>query len=150
MSAAELYKYIEVKLDDLIPGSPNFRWREALFFREWQVYCYPTEQIYKNILKTAQMMDSIRGRCGNKPVTINSWWRNQAYNSDIGGKHLSAHMEALAVDFSIATLTCDQVREILLPELVRLNMRMENNPGSNWVHCDLRSPPPGGNRFFLP
>lgn len=150
MSAAELYKYIEVKLDDLIPGSAHFRWREALFFREWQVYCYPTEQIYKNIIKTAHMLDAIRGQCGNKPITVKSWWRNQPYNSDIGGRHLSSHLEALAVDFTVATITCDKVREILMPSLMRLNMRMEDSPNSPWVHCDLRTPPPGGKRFFKP
>jgi hypothetical protein len=150
MSAAESYKYMPVDLDQLIPYSANFRWREALFLREWGLYVYPTQTIYQNILKSAQMLEAIRGQCGNKPITVKSWYRPQAYNDEIGGRHLSSHLEAIAVDFSVATLTCDRVREILMPSLERLKMRMEDNPGSDWVHSDLRTPPPGGKRFFKP
>jgi hypothetical protein len=62
---------------------------------------------------------------------------------------MSAHTLGMAVDFSVATLKADEVRELLKPELERLKIRMEDLPGSTWVHIDTREPG-GSGRFFKP
>jgi len=143
-----------VDINDRIPGSVNFKWAEALWLPCWQIYCYPSDAQAQEIIRLAQVMDSVRNRCGAKPVNVTSWLRPLNYNQwptpyGVSGAKQSAHCLGQAVDFTIATKTSNEVREILRPELERLKIRMENLPGSHWVHIDRREPG-GGGRYFIP
>ncbi len=150
MSIAELTKQISVNLDDNVAYSHSFKWHEALFLRELNIYVYPTNFVYKNIIRIASKLEAIKGRFGNKPIIIKSWYRPSFYNDMVKGSPLSPHISGEAVDFNILTYSCDEVRKGLESELERLQIRCERLPeGSPWVHIDLRPPGPGG-RFFTP
>lgn len=145
---------MNINLDDFIPGCINFRWREALWLPTWAIYCFPTPEQQKNIIKVASVMDAIRNRFG-KPIQVTSWLRPSRYNEwkfphGVGGAKASSHVEGKAVDFKVMTISCDEVRQELIPLLEHLNIRMEDLPGSNWVHIDCRSPGSEGKRFFMP
>jgi hypothetical protein len=138
---------MQINLDDFIPGSVHFRWKEAIYCKEWRVCVFPSDDQVKEIIKVASIMDSIRNSFG-KPVVIHSWLRPPVYNKLINGAPQSWHMKGGAVDFSITTLNCDEVRASLVKLLDHLNIRMERLDGSNWIHIDTRPIPYDGNRYF--
>lgn len=139
---------ILIELRNKIFGCRNFEWHEALWLPTWQVAVFPTNDVKRNIEDFAQIMEQIRGIFG-QPITVHSWYRPPIYNREIGGAGRSAHMEGIAVDFSVYGFSCDYVRSHLLPHLDGLNIRMEKKPGSDWVHVDSRDPGPSG-RYFVP
>lgn len=141
--------------------SVNFKVKEALLLPSWNILHVPSEEEKSNIIKAAQMMEIIREYLGN-PIHINCWIRPQItncpgsksngkdYNKFVGGARNSAHIEGLACDFTVSRMTCDDVRHTLEPKLEEFKIRMENKPGSGWIHCDSRDLLPGGRRFFIP
>ena len=137
----------EVELEDNIPGCANFKWKEALFLPKWGSYAKPSLEEIENISKTAYKMEVIRAVL-NCPLRVTSWLRPKDYNKAVDGARRSKHLEGLAVDFQPLDMDCDKAREILLPLLPGLEIRMEDRPGSNWVHIDLGEVI--HNRFFKP
>ncbi len=150
MSSIEQATIMYPALDDLIPYSQNFRWREVLLLHSWNIYAYPTAEVYQNIIRRTQTLEIVKNRFGGKPIVIHDFWRPELYNKVIGGAADSRHIIGDAVDFSIMTIDCDQVRNDLEPELERLGLRMEQRPGSNWVHIDGKPVEDGHSRFFWP
>ncbi len=136
-------------IDQLIPGSAWFRWREAIYLHEWDIYACPSPDVFKNIIFTAKnIADPIRSLLG-KPVQIVSWFRPPAYNKAIGGALDSQHMRGLAIDFKVITMEPEAVRSLLKPRLESMNIRMELNTPT-WTHCDGKIIKPGESRTFLP
>lgn len=130
-----------------------FTWHEALFLPTWKVHVHPEPKHVPNIIDMAYKMDEIRDIIGH-PIHVTSWYRPKLYNLwkkpyGVGGAGLSAHMEGLAVDFVCSVYNADEIRELLLPKLEGLSIRMENLPGSSWVHVDLRKYGYFG-RYFTP
>jgi len=139
-------------LKNPIGKSKDFTWGEALFLPQWQIHCLPdSAEIFKNIERTAEKMQLIRDIFGQK-IRVTSWFRPPKYNEAIRGAKSSSHIRGLACDFQIIGLDADSAREKILPELERLNIRMENFPRANWVHIDLNctKETPKEKRFFKP
>ena len=139
---------MQLDLDELIPGCKYFRWKEVLWLNSWKVFVYPTDAQYLGMLEFAKRMDYVREYLG-VPVIVTSGVRPHLYNQKIGGSFYSAHRLGRAMDFHTKKIPADRVREILLPILGDIPVRMEDLPGSNWVHIDNRDPGKG-NRFFKP
>lgn len=125
----------------------HFKWREALYLPRWDIHALPDEDIAMNIMATAYKMEAIRNIFG-KPIIVTSWYRPNEYNLQIGGAKNSYHLQGLACDFYIKGYRSDSVRELLLDFLSRLDIRMEDLPGANWVHIDLGDVV--NSRFFKP
>lgn len=136
-------------LYDHIPFCGNFRWKEALYLPQWETHCFPDYEQYRNVLKTAEIMEEIRKKLGNRPIKITSWVRPKQYNEKIGGAWLSGHIYGMAVDFVHSEMDSDQVRERLRGHLDTLNIRMEDLDGASWVHIDIKKPM-DGKRYFKP
>lgn len=131
-----------------IPDAINFTLRDALYLPKWEICVTPARKEWAAILYVAKKLQTIRDLFG-EPITVHDWFRPKAYNDFIGGAMFSAHTEGRAVDFHVQGVSCDDVRKFLLPKLETLNIRMENKPGTDWVHIDTREPGPGG-RYFKP
>jgi len=129
----------------------NFSDFEIRYLHQWNRLADPsdglTHEIWANLVRVAEKLEEIRNILG-VPLVITSWYRPLHYNHIIGGAKRSAHVEGLAVDFRTKGMSCDRARELLEPLLEDLGIRMERNPGSSWVHIDLRKPI--GERYFLP
>ena len=136
-------------IDEKIIKDGNFTWREALTLREFDMMAFPTFEQYKNIIYIASVMEKIRTILGSRPLTIHSWIRPKYYNEFIKGSWNSGHLYGMAVDFSHSVESADSCRSKLLPHLEKLDIRMEDMPGSNWVHVDSKGPL-NGKRFFKP
>lgn len=144
-------------LDNKIPGSLHFTWREALYLPSWNCCHIPSIDEQNNIIKMAATMDKVR-RFLNKPISVHCWIRpilnnpnsphhGEDYNKFKGGATSSAHKTGNAVDWDCGE-DCDVTRAKLLSKLAEYRLRMENKQHSDWVHLDTRTVPVGGNRYF--
>ena len=134
-------------LTEIIPKAPNFTWAESLYLPSFNIHAIPDEEVIHNIKKFAPKVQKVR-KILKKPMLITSWWRPDKYNKLIGGSAASWHITGGACDFRCPGLSADEIREILRPKLSKLGLRMENLPGSNWVHIDDKKT--RGSRFFRP
>jgi uncharacterized protein YcbK (DUF882 family) len=64
----------------------------------------PPEDMWKNIVRPAQILDMLR-ESFQKPVSIHSTYRSPAYNTGVGGASQSQHLQFNAIDFSISGVT---------------------------------------------
>ncbi|TVQ12205.1 MAG: DUF882 domain-containing protein [Leptolyngbya sp. DLM2.Bin27] len=95
----------------------NFTWGEALHVnRSTGRYRRPANaRVVHGILKVADVMEQIRKMYGDKPLQINSWYRDPATNRAVGGARLSSHLTGDAVDFVVPGVRCSDVYARLNP-----------------------------------
>jgi len=93
--------------DGNVQISPNFK------IAEFAVKCSPDRCPYRgrcnpDIIKLDDrlpgVLQRVRALCGNKPLNINSGYRNPEHNAKIGGAPKSLHMDGMAADITIAGL----------------------------------------------
>lgn len=138
--------------------SKYFSLQELTYLRSWDTFHTPNQKELENLTKLALAMDTVREfignpiivHCGIRPIlnNINSEYHGKDYNEFIIGSPKSLHKIGLAIDFHVANMDCDKVRELIVPKLEEWKMRCEDLPGSNWVHIDLGSIK--SKRFFKP
>jgi uncharacterized protein YcbK (DUF882 family) len=134
--------------------SKYFKVREAIGLKGWgRLAAEPdglTTLVQNRITKFfTEVVDPLRDFLG-KPIYIHCSYRPASYNKEKGGASDSAHMfsgDWGAIDFDIKE-PCDDTRAKLLPELESRGLRMEDRPGSDWVHID--NAPVKSHRFFKP
>lgn len=135
------------------PVSKYFNVSDCIYLHHWNRLARDidglNEAMKKNLLHLCLKLDVVREFFG-RPMVSHCMFRSREYNAYIGGAKDSAHIDGLACDFHISTLNCDVVRKALLPHLEEWGFRMEDNPGSAWVHLDLREPEEGHSRYFKP
>lgn len=84
--------------------SDNFSYAEATFSKtasKLKIDNTPSPKELANMQKVALSMEKVRALCGNKVVSISSWFRCQELNTAIGSRSLSQHTRGEAVDFNI-------------------------------------------------
>ena len=102
----------------ILPGKRgNFTWGEAVhadnatgFYRK-----PANSNVVYGILSVAKVMEEIRHLYGDKPIKINSWYRDPATNSAVGGASQSRHLSGDAVDFVVPGVSCFDVYARLDP-----------------------------------
>ena len=57
----------------------------------------------------ARVLQDIRGRLGNRQITVTSWLRPYKINQEVGGASNSRHLYGDGVDFTVAGMTPAQV-----------------------------------------
>lgn len=134
-----------------IGQSEFFIWGEALWCRNWQSHVIPSAEVERHIMETARRMDLIRNFFG-VPLRVTSWLRPPAYNVLVRGAERSRHLTGQACDFIVYDVSADVARARLLPHLGDFNIRMENLPGSDWIHIDTACTEnmPPALRYFKP
>ncbi|MEM9220019.1 MAG: D-Ala-D-Ala carboxypeptidase family metallohydrolase [Cyanobacteria bacterium P01_F01_bin.150] len=71
--------------------------------------------VIDNIIRIAKVMEEVRELVGNKPITVNSWYRDPATNRRVGGASKSRHLVGDAVDFTVAGISPPKVNAMLEP-----------------------------------
>lgn len=111
-----------VGLNDLIPGTKNFTWNEALHGGTripTKGNCYGNltpEDVIQNIVRVAAEMQKIRDSYFGGSITINSWYRDPATNRRVNGASRSRHLFGDSCDFTVAGVHCQQVYKTLNSE----------------------------------
>ncbi len=154
--------------------SKFFTVKEAIWLKEWGRLATEEDGLDITVKTTLvrffrTKVDPVRAILG-KAMFSKSCFRPDLYNKQIGGAPLSCHrvieQEVNGVKKINAALDfwcdadgdsdkdgedCDQIKDILRPQLSRLGIRMEKNgKGARWVHIDDKDVPPNGTREFLP
>lgn len=86
------------------------------------------------------------------PMIVTSVFRSPEYNKSQGiNPNKDIHSFSEAMDFHCGDqYTTDEIKELLMPELEKLGIRMENNGNkSSWIHLDIHPIGQSG-RFFNP
>ena len=81
----------------ILPGG-NFTWAEAT--KNGSRIPVNRNTVY-GIIRVAKVMEDVRKQLGNRPVKINSWYRDPVTNRRVGGASRSRHLVGDAVDFVI-------------------------------------------------
>jgi uncharacterized protein YcbK (DUF882 family) len=106
-----------------------------------------TDKIKHQLYLVCQAMDSVREFL-NTPIIVHVTYRPVQYNQLVGGSPFSAHTKGQAMDWHPKGMACDEARAKLVPGLETRGLRMEDLPGSNWVHIDIA--PVITHRYFKP
>ncbi|MEM9807144.1 MAG: D-Ala-D-Ala carboxypeptidase family metallohydrolase [Cyanobacteria bacterium P01_D01_bin.56] len=101
-----------VYLGDPILTNGNFSWAEAT---KNGSRIPVDENVVNGILKIADVMEEVRELLGNRPITINSWYRDPASNRRAGGASRSRHLSGDAVDFVVQGISPPEVNRKLEP-----------------------------------
>lgn len=119
----------------------HFNVADACELHMWKRLATPADGLNPDkLIVLCQKMEQIRTYLGC-PVNVHCMFRSPAYNKQIGAPSNDVHSQNMACDFDcLPHLTCDQVKEKLLPKLEEFGIRMENNGhGASWVHIDTHS-----------
>ncbi|MEM9088555.1 MAG: D-Ala-D-Ala carboxypeptidase family metallohydrolase [Cyanobacteria bacterium P01_F01_bin.53] len=83
--------------EPIIPNG-NFTWAEAT--KNGSRIPVSRSVVY-GIIRIARVMEEVRSRLGDRPIRVNSWYRDPATNRAVGGSRYSRHMSGDAVDFVV-------------------------------------------------
>jgi hypothetical protein len=104
-----------VDLDAPIYAGSNFTWREATKNGEriptqsdFEGMTIAAGQITSNIIKIAKELDEIR-KIYNRPIIINSWYRDPKTNRKVGGVRNSQHILGWAADIQVHGIDPNEV-----------------------------------------
>ena len=133
--------------------SNHFTVKDCLWLPQWKRLATEedglADYIKKNLINLCKQMDHIVDLVG-KPPKVHVTYRPEEYNILVKGAPNSGHKYGQAMDYSFPGMTCDDVRKMILINgmLEKLDLRMEDLPGSNWIHNDTCSVK--YRRFFKP
>lgn len=83
--------------EPIIPNG-NFTWAEAT--KNGSRIPVSRDVTY-GIIRVARVIEEVRTRMGNRPIRVNSWYRDPASNRAVGGALYSRHMSGDAIDFVV-------------------------------------------------
>ncbi len=86
--------------EPIIPNG-NFTWAEAT--KNGRRIPVSRDVVY-GIIRIARVMEEVRARLGDRPIRVNSWYRDPASNAAVGGAKYSRHMSGDAIDFVVSGL----------------------------------------------
>jgi len=91
------FKGVYYTHEPIITGG-NFTWGEAT---HGGTRIPASASVVYGMIRIAEVMEDIRTMFGNRPIQINSWYRDPATNAAVGGASMSRHLSGDAVDFVI-------------------------------------------------
>jgi hypothetical protein len=85
-------------LNNPIVAGGSFTWGEATHGGTR----IPVDQsVVHGMIRVATHMEEIRKMFGNRPIKVNSWYRDPVTNRRVGGARFSRHLNGDAIDFNI-------------------------------------------------
>jgi uncharacterized protein YcbK (DUF882 family) len=128
-------------------ASPHFSWREFAC-HNWQRTAYPADWRESRGLLLAAELEQIRARLSewqgtDTPLYLNSVYRTPDWNTEVGGKTHSQHLEGRAADICCPHgCTFAQLRAAVLEVARRPESKIRYvcvYPHQGFVHIDIRS-----------
>ena len=128
------FKVLGIDLNQNIPGSCYFYWKEALWLPKVSAFAIPTKQQMSAIINQAQYLDPIRKFFG-EIIDVTSWLRPQLYNRLIDGAPDSSHLRGSATDFTIRNVSIEEAKKEIQANNLYPGGGGEINT-TNWIHLD--------------
>ncbi|MEO1386842.1 MAG: D-Ala-D-Ala carboxypeptidase family metallohydrolase [Cyanobacteria bacterium J06634_6] len=88
-------------LSEPIVPNGNFTWAEAT--KNGSRIPVSRDIVY-GIIRIARVMEEVRSRLGDRPIRVNSWYRDPVTNRAVGGATYSRHLSGDAIDFVVIGL----------------------------------------------
>ncbi|MEM6591634.1 MAG: D-Ala-D-Ala carboxypeptidase family metallohydrolase [Cyanobacteria bacterium P01_C01_bin.73] len=82
-----------------ILANGNFTWGEATHGGS---RIPVNASVVYGMIRIAKKMETVRQRLGNRPIKVNSWYRDPATNRRVGGASRSRHLSGDAIDFVVS------------------------------------------------
>jgi zinc D-Ala-D-Ala carboxypeptidase len=99
---------------------------------------HPTPAQLAVLKATAAKLEEVRTLLGNKPIAVNSAFRNKAVNEAVGGVPNSAHALGYAVDFTCASFgTPYEVCKKIAASSIKFDQLIHERRA--WVHLSFDS-----------
>ena len=97
------------------------------------------EWLESRLLPLCLVLETLRKELGDRPITIMSGYRTEAYNRQIGGAKHSFHVQGMAADIQVDGVTPHFVYETAL-RLSEENKIYVGGCGEylQWCHLDIR------------
>jgi len=83
--------------EPIIPNG-NFTWAEAT---KSGSRIPASRSVAYGIIRIARVMEEVRARLGDRPIRVNSWYRDPVSNRAVGGAIYSRHLSGDAIDFVV-------------------------------------------------
>ena len=99
-------------LSSSILPNGHFNWAEAT---KGGTRIPTDKRVVDGILKIAKSMEEVRSLLGNRPIRVNSWYRDPVTNRRVGGASRSRHLSGDALDFVVQGMSSSQVYAELNP-----------------------------------
>ncbi|MEL6223100.1 MAG: D-Ala-D-Ala carboxypeptidase family metallohydrolase [Cyanobacteria bacterium J06627_8] len=97
-------------LSDPVLPDGNFTWAEAT---KNGTRIPVDKTVVQGILKIADAMEEVRAYLGDRPITVNSWYRDPVTNRRVGGASRSRHLVGDAIDFRVSGINPHEVNRRL-------------------------------------
>ncbi len=101
--------------------------------------------------RLSKLLESIREALGDKPLIVNSGFRNKELNKAVGSKVNSKHMLFEAVDITPSHITTKEAFVMLLQ--ARKSGQLQDLRKvlleGNWLHCEVAMSPNDYRGFFV-
>jgi uncharacterized protein YcbK (DUF882 family) len=107
-------------------------------FQDHELAC-PCCGVTKVPAKTFKMLEDLRSLIGGRPVMINSGYRCQKHNGQVGGAKNSQHVKGLAVDVRVTGMLPESLANYVeqIPEVNGIGL----DTLRRFVHMDCRPGP---------
>jgi uncharacterized protein YcbK (DUF882 family) len=94
----------------------------------------PNEDVKANLVRLARFLEEVRKVLG-RPIMVNSAYRSQGVNAQLGSKPTSQHCIGCAADIKVPGLTPDNI----IKELLKTNLEYDQliREFDSWVHISI-------------
>ena len=98
--------------------SPNFTLAELTYTDHRSFDNTPNEAEIENLKRLAAFLETVKTALGNKPIIVNSAFRNKKVNDAVGSKDISQHRIGCAADIRVPGMKpVEVVRAIIAAKL---------------------------------
>ena len=100
--------------------------------------CKMPLEVYENVIKLAGDLQKLRTYL-DRPIKINSAYRCESHNSNVGGSKTSQHLLGKASDITVQSLNPAEVF-IVIEDLIDMGEMLQGGLGlyDTFVHYDIR------------
>ena len=110
----------------------------------------PNDEAVANLVRLANLLQDVRVAVGNKPVMVNSGFRNKQTNDAVGSTDRSQHRLGCAADIRVPGMTPRQVVEACIQAEVAFDQIILEF--DSWTHISVPNTPdakPRGSKLII-